>query len=75
MILRFMGDMPEPKETAASPEGKGESGSSLKKLYGTIKGRFGKSKEEADGGGGGGGGGAAEQVRWRDEGGKGWEGG
>ena len=60
MILRFMGDMPEPKETPASPEGKGESGSGLKKLYGTIKGKFGKPKEEGDSS-------STEQVR-------GWEG-
>ena len=62
MILRFMGDMPEPKEAPSSPEGKGETGSGLKKLYGTIKGKFAKPKEEADGGGGGGG----EQVRERE---------
>ena len=59
MILRFMGDMSEPKETPASPEGKGESGGSgLKKLYGTIKEKFGKAKEDGEGGGG-----SAEQVR------------
>ena len=59
MILRFMGDMSEPKETPASPEGKGESGSGLKKLYGTIKGKFGKPKEEGEGS-------STEQVRWMD---------
>ena len=45
MILRFMGDLPEPKApTAASPEVK-EHGSFAKRLKGTLGRKFGSSNK------------------------------
>ena len=42
MILRFMGDLPEPKTVAATPEVK-EHGSLAKRLKGSIGRKFGSS--------------------------------
>lgn len=43
MILRFMGDLPEPKLPVLPPESK-ESTSLTKKIYGSISRKFGGSK-------------------------------
>lgn len=57
MILRFMGDIPEPKATSPPQEMKAESTSFTKKLYGSISRKFGlKVAEEGD-----------EQARGGDE--------
>ena len=49
MILRFMGDIPEPKATSPPQEMKAESTSFTKKLYGSISRKFGlKVAEEGD---------------------------
>ena len=44
MILRFMGDMPEPKVVQSPQEQKSEGGSLAKKLYGSLSRRFSGSK-------------------------------
>ena len=44
MILRFMGDLPEPKPPAATPEVK-EHGSFAKRLKGSIGRKFGSSNK------------------------------
>ena len=47
MILRFMGDLPEPKAPAVTPEVK-EQGSFAKRLKGTIGKKFGSSSKLSD---------------------------
>ena len=44
MILRFMGDMPEPRVQQLSPEQKPEGTSLAKKLYGSLSKTFAGSK-------------------------------
>ncbi len=46
MILRFMGDLPEPKKPQTSPEAKNESASLAKKFYGSLRKMKGLKVEE-----------------------------
>ncbi len=46
MILRFMGDLPEPKRPPVSPEAKADNTSLAKKFYGSIRKMSGLKPEE-----------------------------